>query len=153
MPTTFWTLTDPETLDAYTFEANPTDVGANARDKPFAYEFRDRAGTTVMLETAVGPDVREMSITTLNAAFYETLVGWFDVDSPVELTDHLGRQFLVVFEELAAPRKRATNFDMVHDLRVRYWVLEELGVSVSAAVHAYLPNTNVTLYAPTVTVP
>ena len=131
-----WQLYDPVTTELYPWPVNPyQDNGSHSIIKESNYtaaaaSYRDglnidRIGTVVHSR---GVNMEPFSYTgrTYSDAELTALSGWFEKDYAVQLTDDLGRTYLILVENFSFERIRARHSPYKHSYNVSGIVLEEL---------------------------
>jgi hypothetical protein len=116
---TAWTLYDPITTETYFFPVNPyEDAGSFNIEKSILWRtnsglHQDGLGN-VQISNIVypGSDVQERFSfvgKTYSLTDYNTLEAWVNKDYELVLTDDLGREFIVVFENIQVQRVRGSK--------------------------------------------
>lgn len=125
MPTWRWTIYDPATDATQTFLVNPNAGGSPGRKRTFTYQNTAGAGGSVLVfEGRAELGTLEASGTLLSQAEYDFLAGLVDIANQVQLTDDLGRQLWVVFQEFVPTRVRAVTAPWKHTYTLKGLILD-----------------------------
>ena len=134
-----WVFTDPVTLEAYSLPVNPlVDDGSHGIQKNVKAE--NPASTymsssnvlmvdaMVMLDSPTERETFAYSGTLYSKEEYDAFIYWLGKDYPWELTDDLGRTFLIYLTSFEPKRERSAKFRWKHSYKISGIVLRELGV-------------------------
>lgn len=117
-----WTFYDG--TNTYTFPVNPNEGGSPQRQRTLT-ELSPTApqGRTIMFE---GPEkVQSIDIkgTILEQIHFEAFNAWFDKRQQIRITDDLGRQFWVMFEDFKPTRARTVHWPWRHNYSATFKIL------------------------------
>lgn len=133
-----WILTDPVSSETYTLTTNPhTDQGSFHIEKPSAYQvsgasfYRSLDGHVRVGDTLIYATPKETSRFSFAGNVYSgeemmLLYYWVEKNYPVHLTDDLGRNFEIFFDNLSLSRSYRFKNRLKHEYKVTGVVLKEL---------------------------
>lgn len=131
-----WSFYDPLTDDLYVWPVNPhTDSGSHAISKNPGYSVkagshRNASGfdeiSTIVYST--GPDIERFSYSgfVYTEDHLEKMIEWCSKDYAVELTEDLGRTFLIIIENFNLKRVRSRQTPWKHSYDFSGYVLDRL---------------------------
>lgn len=120
-----WVFEDPETLDEYTFEVNPSEGGSPNFEKKVT-EIPTVVGDPLIFEGARPLQKMQFQGVILTEEHYNAMVEWFNKAYPLIVTDDLGRSFRIYITTFSPTRQRAVHYPWKHSYTVNYILLEEL---------------------------
>lgn len=110
MPVVKWIFDDPVTSDQYIFSVNPNAGGDPAYKKNIAQQSTVApGGLTLLSEGADTPLTLSWSGTIIDLAQHQTFIAWFNRRYQIQLTDDLGRVFMIYITGYTPQRARAAN--------------------------------------------
>lgn len=131
-----WTFTDPVTTEVYRWEVNPReDAGSHSINRTVGYATQAgmRRGTggddrmdTILFESNVQQETFSYTGYVYTAQHYAIMVDWCSRDYPLQLTDDLGRSWLVMVTQFTPSRVRSRQSRYKHAYTFSGIVLEEL---------------------------
>lgn len=135
MSRTAWKFTDPETLEEYLFPVNPFQDSGVSYNKNFRYLASITARksgfgldtiSTVINQSHI--DVKTPSYTgyTYTEEQFDNMQYWANKNYPVELSDDLGRSWLIRIRSFKPERVRSRSFPYKHRYVLEFIILEEL---------------------------
>lgn len=114
-----WTFHDPATDDTYTFWMNPNDGGSPDYKTTLSYVSACAPdGVTVAFQGRDEPQKLEFSGRILVQEHYDAFVTWQRNKNPIEMTDDLGRTFVLTIESFAPKRKKSARYPWKHDFTI-----------------------------------
>lgn len=134
-----WNFTDPITGESYYLPVNPLeDGGSHGIQKSVKYEsptstYMSSANQLMVNATVIQDAPAEMegfsySGTLYTKEEYDAFIYWSNKDHPWELTDDLGRTFLIYVTSFEPSRARSTRFRWKHTYNFTGIVIREIGV-------------------------
>ena len=131
-----WTFTDPVTSEIYRWEVNPReDAGSNAINRTVGYSsmagmHRGANGEDRMDTILFESNVQQQTFSYTGAVYtsqqYAIMEDWCSRDYPLQLTDDLGRSWLVMVTQFTPARLRSRQSPYKHSYTFSGIVLEEL---------------------------
>lgn len=106
-PVVRWTFLDPTDASTATFEMNPDSGGTPSREKNIVVQ--NTLGPnekTLVVAIADNPEHIDFSGTILTPTMLDLINTWFSKTNPIELTDDLGRTYLIKMLKFDAKRVR-----------------------------------------------
>ena len=105
-----WVFTDPATGATYEFPVNPNKMTSVFPDKTITIETTTAGdGQVLLFQGNTKPTNWQFSGDILDEAQYEALRHWtYDIHNRIKVTDHFGRDLLVVLQSFA-PEPKAGN--------------------------------------------
>lgn len=120
-----WTFLDPSDSSTAQFEINPSDGGSLPYERNITSESTVApGGKTVLWEGARKTSESTFSGTILTESQYETMVEWFEKTHQVQITDDLGREFMIVIKRFEPRRVRARSHPWKHTYTVTYTLVD-----------------------------
>ena len=124
MAVTRWIFDDLTTLETWTMNVNPREGGAPSYKKNISYQ--NTAGTDGNVLAFEGRDeaqTSEFSGVILTETMYNTLYTWFNKRHQIQVTDDLGREFVIYITSFDAKRKWSTSHPWRHDYTMTYTII------------------------------
>lgn len=116
------TAEDPD--ETYEFEVNPSEGGTPQHRKNVIYQNTVApGGRTLIFEGQDEPLTLEWTGKVLSQEQHETFVDWFDKRHPIQLTDDLGREYMVYLTSYEPKRERAIHYPYKHSYTMRATIL------------------------------
>ena len=110
-----WTFTDLTNSQTFSFPVNPSEGGTPERAKSISYEnTAGPDGRTLIYEGRSAPLKLSWSGTILEQAHLQALEEWFDKRHQIQLTDDIGRQFMIYITDFKAERVRSALYPWKH---------------------------------------
>lgn len=120
-----WQFYDPVTTESYTFEINPSQGGSPQLSKNFAYQSTAAPdGKVIAFEGRIPVQTIEFSGTILSQSQYDAIIEWFNKPYQIQVTDDLGRSFVIVIEQFSPTRERAFHYPYKHSYTVRATIVD-----------------------------
>lgn len=122
-----WVFTDPTTSDEYEFDINPAEGGSPQFRKNIAYQNTSAPdGKVLMFEGRDATQELEITGTILEEDHYNALYEWWNKRHQVQVTDDLGREFMIYITAFEPKRERAIHYPWKHSFTMRYTELDWL---------------------------
>lgn len=120
-----WVFTDPSTGESYTVPINPNAMTPLFPAKQLTFQATTAIdGQLLMWEGQPQPQDWQFSGDILDEAHHEALRSWvYDHQGRLQITDHFGRQLLVVLRSFEPTPKRAVGKYWRHTYLVRGTVI------------------------------
>lgn len=119
-----WQIYDPVTAETITLEINPNDDGSLQYEKQMTYKNTSApGGNVVAFEGRDAPYTSSFSGVLLTENQYNTYVDIFSKRYPLQLTDDLGRSFLVYFTSFKPKRKISRTYPWRHEYTCDYYIM------------------------------
>lgn len=120
-----WIFTDLTTTVSETFEINPREGGTPSYEKNVQYTSTTAPdGKTLVFEGADKPQSIEFAGAILYESQFNTFYNWWNKRNQIQITDDLGREFVVVIESFSPVRKRAVHYPWRHDYTIKATVVD-----------------------------
>ena len=120
-----WQFYDPTTLSSYELEINPADGGSPSYRKAIVYQNTSAPdGKVLMFEGQDETKEMEITGTILTEEHYNALLLWYTKRHQIQITDDLGRVFMVYITAFEPKRERAVHSPWKHSYTLRYTVLD-----------------------------
>lgn len=105
-----WIFDDPVTTDQYIFSVNPNAGGDPQYKKNITQQSTVApGGLTLLSEGADTPLTLSWSGTIIDIAQHQTYITWWQKRYQIQLTDDLGRVFMIYIQNYSPTRARAAN--------------------------------------------
>lgn len=120
-----WTFLDPNTSTTTEFEVNPQEGGSLPLEKNItshstvAYD-----GATILMEGNEPPQEMTFSGNVYTHAAYLNMVTMFSKRHQIQITDDLGRTFMVYFTNFEPKRVRSRNYSWKHSYVVTALIVD-----------------------------
>lgn len=106
-----WNFLDTTTSTTYEFAINPSNGGNPVYKKNIAQQNTVApGGKTLLFEGADSPQELSWDGTVLTQAQHEMFITWFQKRHQVQLTDDLGRSFMIYITEYTPTRQRSIHY-------------------------------------------
>lgn len=106
-----WTFVDSVTSETYTHEINPLSGAAPHYQKNITYaSCTAPGGKTLIMEGVDKPIELNWSGTIITQEQYDAYVLWFQKRRQIQVTDDLGRTFMVYITGFSPTRVKSSNF-------------------------------------------
>lgn len=120
-----WVFTDLTDASEYTFDINPNEGGTPAYKKNINYQSTAAPdGKTLIFEGRDQAGTATFSGVILYQEQYDALVLWFQKRHQIQVTDDLGRTFMIYVVSFEAKRQRAVHYPWKHSYTVEYVVVD-----------------------------
>ncbi len=120
-----WVFEDLVTLESWTMDVNPREGGAPQYQKNVSYQATaGEDGKTLAFEGRDNPLTSEFSGVVLTETMYNTLLEWYQKRHQFQVTDDLGRVFMIYITGFAPKRKWSTTHPWRHDYTCTYTVID-----------------------------
>lgn len=122
-----WVLFDPTNSSSYSFHINPKAGGSPLYRKSMTYmNTLAPGGKVLMFEGQTEPQNVEFSGVILEQAQYDALALWFNKRYQLQLTDDLGRVFIIYITEYTPTREWSRSHQWRHSYTVKYTIMSQL---------------------------
>lgn len=123
-----WNFLDTVTSETYTWEINPSAGGSPAYKKNIATQNTVApGGKTLLFEGADEPLTLDWTGTILSQAQHQTFITWWSKRHQIQLTDDLGRVFMIYITEYTPDRQRAVHYPYKHSYDMKAIVVDWAG--------------------------
>lgn len=120
-----WQFFDPTTNASYEWEINPNDDGSLQYEKTVNYKATAApSGKTVIFEGRDAPKSTSFSGVVLTEAQYNAMVEWFNKRHQIQITDDLGRVFMIYITKFSPKRKLSRTYPWRHDYTCDYIIVD-----------------------------
>lgn len=136
MSRTAWHFYDPHTTEEYFWPVNPnTDSGSHAQNKSTNYivsaGFYENSSNEHNIAELINVQSVDQSVFSYDGNVYtldqlNALDYWSSKDHELELTDDLGRTFLIYVTKFSYSRVRSRQFPYKHSYNISGIILEEI---------------------------
>lgn len=125
IPLVRWTFHDPTVPETYTLEINPNEGGAPDYKKSITTMATAAPdGSTLMFEGRDEPKRLDFSGVILTEAQYMAFLAWWQKRHQILVTDDLGREYWVYFEQWTPTRKRTIHYPWRHNFQAKTIILD-----------------------------
>lgn len=110
MSTVRWVFTEVDTGATYTVPINPDSMSSPYHERQMQTSYGSRAGGNRLRTTELPPAAKEWEFggAIRTKAHHDALAEWADKSGLVNVTDHLGRTFQVIFQAFEATDRSPT---------------------------------------------
>ncbi len=120
-----WELYDPVLDETYNWEINPNDGGSlNYQKTTTAQQVVAPDGKVILFEGRDDPKSTTVSGVILAQSQFETMVEWFNKRYQVQLTDDLGRVFMIYITNFEPKRVRSSRTPWRHDYSLTFTIVD-----------------------------
>lgn len=119
-----WQFRDVTTGETQEFDINPNEETYNAFSKKIVYQ-NTLPNKSVIFETQQDASTLSWAGTILSQAELASFQRWFDNRSVIELTDDLGRIFMLYITEFTPKRERRASHPWFHTYNMQAYVFSE----------------------------
>ncbi len=114
-----WKFYDPKVGETYVFEINPDTGGSPTYGKRVVKQSTLGPGRSTLIVEGAPPATNiDFSGVTLSKTQLDAFVNWFNRRRAVQLTDDLGRQWMVYIKSVEAERKRNVTEQYEHHYKI-----------------------------------
>lgn len=121
-----WRFDDPSSSsDSYVFEINPNDDGLPGYRKNFQISSTSAPeGKTLVMEGRDEPRRGSFSGVSLTDTQHNAFITWFNKRNQIQVTDDLGREFMIIIESYQPTRRWTRTYNYRHDYTIDYIVVD-----------------------------
>jgi hypothetical protein len=120
-----WEFYDPIETETKVFEINPNAGGTPTYERTISYQSTLAPdGPTLVFAGRNQPLKISFSGVILTETEYDDMIEWFQKNYPIQLTDDLGREMIILITKFEPKRIRMASRQWRHDYSVEATILE-----------------------------